>query len=117
MLQELVAIWYSLMVDHHKDRDCHFYIETDYRYSGEVVYSAQHSGYIIEDSDCNELSNQQFATQHQAEQALERFLIHHIKEEANVDWMRKHYPTESAAALLKLNELIAPSQEERRDDQ
>lgn len=102
-LRELVAIWYSLMVDHHKDRDCHFYIHADYRYSGEVVYSAEHHGYIIEDVYWERLNRREFARQAEAEEALAVFLVEHIKDEANC--IRDGFSAESKAALAKLEAL------------
>jgi hypothetical protein len=40
--------WYSLVgKDHHKDRDCHWYIETKWSYGQKPKYEVQHFGYII----------------------------------------------------------------------
>lgn len=46
--------WYGyISKDHHKDKDCHFFIgeQTEYRYDGEElpkVWTARHDGYITE---------------------------------------------------------------------
>lgn len=46
-IKRLANIWYKYVShDHHKDRDCHFRIVQDYRYGDEVVYWAEHEGYI-----------------------------------------------------------------------
>lgn len=42
----LVELWYRLMIGHHKDRDCHFYVELDYQYAGDLVIVASHYGYV-----------------------------------------------------------------------
>jgi hypothetical protein len=35
-------------LDHHKDRDCHWYITKTYSYGEEPYYEAHHSGYILD---------------------------------------------------------------------
>ena len=35
--------------DHHKDRDCHWYIETKWSYSNAPVYIIRHYGYILDE--------------------------------------------------------------------
>lgn len=45
----LTAKWYKYVnLDHHKDRDCHWYITKTYSYGQEPYYEAHHSGYIID---------------------------------------------------------------------
>jgi hypothetical protein len=47
---ELTKEWYKLIGrDHHKDRDCHFYIETKFSYGGEPTYWVRHHGYVIDE--------------------------------------------------------------------
>ena len=42
--------WYDLVSkNHHKDRDCHWYIETDYQYGDKPIYTAWHRGYQADD--------------------------------------------------------------------
>lgn len=46
---ELSLLWYEYVsMDHHKDRDCHWYISVDYGYGRAPKYSAYHSGYIVD---------------------------------------------------------------------
>lgn len=46
-ITELSAKWYKYVSgDHHKDKDCHFYIQVDYAYGEPPIYSAEHYGYI-----------------------------------------------------------------------
>lgn len=56
-LTELTAQYYDLIgKDHHKDRDCHFYIEKTYSYGREPYWQFNHQGYCwsIEDFFTNE---------------------------------------------------------------
>lgn len=54
-VHRLTEIWYSLIGwNHHKDRDCHFYITVDFcAYRQKPVWSVNHYGYHQEfDQDC-----------------------------------------------------------------
>ena len=54
-ITELTEQWYRLIgSDHHKDRDCHFYIETKWSYGQPPKYSVVHNGYILHDFDGEE---------------------------------------------------------------
>lgn len=45
---DLTEQWYKLIgPDHHKDRDCHWYIETKWSYGRPPGYCIVHHGYII----------------------------------------------------------------------
>jgi hypothetical protein len=46
---ELTQEWYKLIGgDHHKDRDCHFYIEATFSYGDPPIYRLTHNGYLSE---------------------------------------------------------------------
>lgn len=47
-VQELQAKWYEYVsLDHHKDRDCHFYVNLDFAYDGtDIDHEVTHHGYI-----------------------------------------------------------------------
>ena len=48
-ITELTAKWFKYVnLDHHKDRDCHWYITKTYSYGEEPYYEAHHSGYILD---------------------------------------------------------------------
>lgn len=53
MQQEIVRlsnIWMRFVgVDHHKDRDCHWYIQKYYSYGEKPYYMAWHHGYMGDD--------------------------------------------------------------------
>jgi hypothetical protein len=49
-ITELTNEWYNLIGgNHHKDRDCHFYIKTKWSYGKPPVYFVEHFGYIVHD--------------------------------------------------------------------
>ena len=49
-ITELTDEWYFLIgKDHHKDRDCHWYIETKWSYGQSPTYMIQHYGYILDE--------------------------------------------------------------------
>lgn len=57
-ITKLTEEWYFLIgKDHHKDRDCHWYIETKWSYGFPPVYTVQHHGYILHDFEDIECSS------------------------------------------------------------
>lgn len=49
-ITKLTDKWYSSIGgDHHKDRDCHWYVETKWSYGQAPVYAVVHYGYIFQD--------------------------------------------------------------------
>ena len=75
-ITELTDVWYKLIgPDHHKDRDCHWYIETKWSYGYPPKYSIQHWGYILDDivEECNSYD--------EALLKLKEILIEKIEEE------------------------------------
>ena len=47
---DLTKLWYQVVnLDHHKDKDCHWYINIEYSYGGKPVYVVKHYGYIHTD--------------------------------------------------------------------
>jgi hypothetical protein len=53
IIQEITKLtdeWYRLIgPTHHKDRCCHWYIETKWSYGQPPKYSVQHFGYILDE--------------------------------------------------------------------
>ena len=46
---KLTQQWYEYVnTDHHKDRDCHFYVEKVFSYGEPAQYRAWHEGYVAE---------------------------------------------------------------------
>ena len=48
-ITKLTDEWYTLIgPDHHKDKDCHWYIETRWSYGNPPKYTVWHHGYILD---------------------------------------------------------------------
>jgi len=48
-ITKLTEVWYKLIgKDHHKDRDCHWYVEAKWSYGNPPVYSVIHHGYVAD---------------------------------------------------------------------
>lgn len=65
--------------DHHKDRDCHWYIEKRWSYGNVPTYQAYHNGYVFEPESCKER-----ATYKEAQHDLFELLKSGFKEQ--FDW-------------------------------
>jgi hypothetical protein len=75
-ITQLTDEWYKLIgKDHHKDRDCHFYINTVWSYGQNQTYCVQHHGYVADEID------EDFETYDKALDFLEYKLEKMIKEE------------------------------------
>jgi hypothetical protein len=49
-ITKLTDEWYRLIgKDHHKDRDCHWYINTKWSYGNSPIYVVEHYGYVHDD--------------------------------------------------------------------
>jgi len=73
---KLTEDWYHLIgKDHHKDKDCHWYIETKWSYGLSPTYIVRHYGYILDEVD------EEFETYEEALNFLKDFLIKSIEEE------------------------------------
>ena len=60
-ITKLTDEWYVLIgPSHHKDRDCHWYVETKWSYGQTPKYFVQHFGYILDDI------NNEFDSYHEA---------------------------------------------------
>lgn len=69
--------------DHHKDRDCHFYINKVWSYGKEPIYRIEHSGYMSKLND-----NEVYETYENALEALITWLEGEVKSAHRVpkDW-------------------------------
>lgn len=76
LIKEALRLWYDLIGnDHHKDRDCHFYIEKNYSTYNESTWTVYHNGYILKDF------NKSFDSFGLAVKGLLEFLLENIAEE------------------------------------
>ncbi len=49
-ITKLTNQWYTLIgPDHHKDRDCHWFVETIWSYGDSPQYKIRHHGYILDE--------------------------------------------------------------------
>lgn len=86
LLEEITKLteeWYFLIgKDHHKDKDCHWYVETRWSYGGPPKYIVRHWGYILDNIE------EEFDSYEEALTGLKNILIEKLKEEK--DWQQKH---------------------------
>jgi hypothetical protein len=81
----LNTIWYDCVGgEHHKERDVHFYIITDFHYGEKCTFTVEHKGYIVHNYESSE-----WDTQEEAELELIRLLKESILME--IDWYLDHY--------------------------
>lgn len=70
LTKNLLELWYELIGgDHHKDRDCHFYIERNFSTYKKSEWRLYHQGYWIDDYE------ETFNTYKEAEKGLQDLLI------------------------------------------
>jgi hypothetical protein len=79
-ITELTKKWYSLIgQDHHKDKDCHFYINTVWSYGQKQKYRVEHYGYLYKDVE------ETFDTYREAAEYLLKTLEIMIEREKNIE--------------------------------
>jgi hypothetical protein len=79
-ITELTEKWYYLIgIDHHKDRDCHFYINTVWSYGQKQKYRVEHYGYLYRDVE------ETFETYKEAAEFLMNTLKIMIQREQNIN--------------------------------
>lgn len=70
LTKQLLELWYELIGgDHHKDRDCHFYIEKNFSTYKKSEWRLYHRGYLIDDYE------KMLDSYEQAEKGLQDLLI------------------------------------------
>ena len=75
-ITKLTKLWYEIVsTDHHKDRDCHWYIYKIWSYGDEPHYNVEHIGYIGNQVD------EDFDTYKEAEKFLYDTLYLSIRDE------------------------------------
>jgi hypothetical protein len=79
-ITKLTAAWCKFVsVDHHKDRDMHFYVQKNWSYGEAPTYSAHHHGYIGKNYD-----TKTFETEEDALMWMKAYLIN------DMNWAIKH---------------------------
>lgn len=107
-ITELTNKWYTYVnLDHHKTKDCIWYIETAYKYGESPKYTAYHNGYVIRSwtsPECDTLEDAEQWLINKLERELEKAIIH-MKELIALpdDSMEKewHDPTNKAPKILE----------------
>lgn len=116
LTDQLLKLWYETIGgDHHKDRDCHFYIERNFSTYKLSRWTLYHRGYLLGDID------EFYNTYKEAEKGLQELLIEKIKEFCETDPLEERSEREFEV-LKKLNQLLEgndspadePSNSERR---
>jgi len=75
-ITKLTDDWYHLIgKDHHKDRDCHWYIETKWSYGYPPKYTVQHWGYIVDEIE------REYDSYEEALSGLRDILIEKVQQE------------------------------------
>ena len=81
-ITKLTKVWYELVsLDHHKDRDCHWYINKVWSYGEKPIYIVEHYGYIRDEVI------EEFDTYSEAEMFIADTLYESIKGEEQ--WAKK----------------------------
>lgn len=84
LTKNLLELWYELIGgDHHKDRDCHFYIERNFSTYKKSEWRLYHQGYWIDDYE------ETFNTYKEAEKGLQDLLAEKI-----LQWVLTDQPEE-----------------------
>jgi hypothetical protein len=110
IIERLLKLWYSLIGgDHHKDRDCWFFIGRDYCTYNEPLWSVTHHGYILGEY------NESFPTFEKAQEGLIEYLTEGCAREIdtiknNPDSFNPERDTEYCNSKLKELEKIVIDQ-------
>ncbi len=79
----LTKAWLNYIApDHHKDRDCHFYVKKIWSYGDQPYYQAYHYGYVASDFEGTKCD-----TLEEAQEELRDFLYMSIHKE--YEWLKK----------------------------
>lgn len=88
IIEQLLKLWYDLIGgDHHKDRDCWFFIEREYCTYQKPSWNVRHNGYIKSDY------TESFSTFNKAQEGLIEFLIEACASE--IDSIKNNYEQNS----------------------
>ena len=86
----LNEIWYNLISSSdsgHKDRDCHWYIETKWSYGYEPTYTVHHYGYILDkiEEECESYEKALIVLRDILKERIEEYRSHrnNYKEDSN----------------------------------
>lgn len=114
LTKQLLELWYELIGgDHHKDCDCHFYIEKNFSTYKKSEWRLYHDGYLIGDYE------ETFDTYKEAEKGLQDLLIEKMLYFTEIESLENDSEYKVRCKLKKLLEgndspADEPSNSERR---
>lgn len=88
-ITKLTDEWYCLIgKDHHKDRDCHWYIETKWSYGFPPKYLVCHYGYIIDaiEEECDSYDLALVKLKEVLTKEIKEYKIYQSQNEEESDW-------------------------------
>jgi hypothetical protein len=88
-ITNLTDEWYHLIgKDHHKDRDCHWYIETKWSYGFPPKYLVCHYGYIIDtiEEECDSYDLALAKLKEVLTKEVKEYKIYQSQNEEESDW-------------------------------
>lgn len=95
-ITQLTAKWFKYInLDHHKDRDCHWFIRKVWSYGEEPYYAAYHSGYLIDPWTSPKCETEEMAQTLLRDKLKKEinFAINHLTDtmeyQEALDWMAK----------------------------
>jgi hypothetical protein len=101
IINRLLKLWYELIgSEHHKDRDCWFFIEREYSTYKTPSWNVRHNGYILKDY------SEPFSSFEKAQEGLIEFLAEACaKEISTIQENEANYPANEDFTINKLKEL------------
>lgn len=81
--------WYHLIgKDHHKDRDCHWYIETKWSYGFPPKYIVCHYGYIIDaiEEECDSYDLALVKLKDILTEEIKQYRLHQENDDNEAEW-------------------------------
>lgn len=88
-ITKLTDEWYRLIgKDHHKDRDCHWYIETKWSYGLAPKYIVCHYGYIIDtiEEECNSYDLALIKLKDILTEEIKQYRFYQINDDEKTEW-------------------------------
>lgn len=81
--------WYHLIgKDHHKDRDCHWYIETKWSYGFPPKYIVCHYGYLIDkiEEECDSYDLALVKLKDILTEEIKQYRLHQENDDNEAEW-------------------------------
>jgi hypothetical protein len=103
-ITELTNKWYTYVnLDHHKTKDCIWYVETAYKYGEFPKYIAYHNGYILSNwtsPECDTIEDAEQWLINKLERELDNAIVH-LKDIVDTPEEEQWHNPEKAIEILK----------------